>query len=674
VEQPDRVIDLTWWAAAPTILAALVVVVLPGLIALAPIRMGVLARAALAGPASVVSIGVAGIAAPLVGLPFAAWQPFLLAAVVAGAVWVLPRRGLMVPGSAATAPLVVSWLVSAVIIAVVAFASMPTPSLVSQTYDNVFHVAAVADILAHGDASSLTLRTLIETDRAFGVYPAGWHSIVVMVVQATGSTIPVAVNASWIAVCAMVWLPGVAWLTQACLPRVKPSTAALIALPLGTAFGGMPYALLTWGTLYPTFLATAVLPAAVAVPVLTWRSARAARCGHRTRIVLWGAAAMAGAVGAILFAQPRVLASWLVLMAIPGAAVGLQWARNGLRQGGATRRRTAWVLGIAAGAFVCLVAAGVWYAVLRLGFFTRPLDDRLGGPQAAAVQPLWTGAWQVVSQSWLTGVGATVTWPAVLLAGCVLIGLVTAWRGRRTRWIVVAYAVVALLYVFAAGTDDVVTKLATALWYKDKFRLASVLPVLGVPLATLGVATAAGVVRTRLRRRAAIAAAWVVAAASALTLALTGVSASVASIFRMPESGAQHEVVSRTQAGFFAELDEIIPDGQRVLGDPWDGSAWTLAFGSREPVFPHVNGQWDPDRLVLAWNLARIEDDPAVCRALDELKVRHVLYSPHAFGGGDPSGNHFPGPHEAVEIGLFTEVASAGDTRLYRIDQCGPLS
>lgn len=333
-----------------------------------------------------------------------------------------------------------------------------------------------------------------------------------------------------------------------------------------------------------------------------------------------------------------------------------------------------WMLGIATGTCVCIFAAGAWYAIFGLGFFARPLDDRLGGPQAAAMQQLWTGVWQVVSQSWLTGAGATATWPAVLLAAFVLIGMVVAWRWQRTRWIVIVYVVVALLYVVAAGADDVVTKLATALWYKDKFRLSSVLPVLGVPLATLGVVSVAGALRAHLRRRAAIVAAWVITAASALTLALTGVSASVASVFRMPESGAQREVVSRAQVGFFAKLDEIVPEGQRVLGDPWDGSAWSLAFGSREPVFPHVNGQWDPARVTVAWHLARIEEDPAVCEALDELNVRHVLYSPHAFGGGDPAGSQFPGPHQAVEAGLFTEVASYGDTRLYRIDQCGPLS
>ncbi|MFC8681032.1 DUF6541 family protein [Microbacterium ureisolvens] len=666
--------DLSWWEAAPALLAAIAMVLVPGAIALSPLRMGLLARAAMAGPLSVVSIGVAGVTVSAVGIPFAAWQPILVAVIMGVLVWLAPRRGISVPGRVTPLPLVAGWLGSAVLIAVVAFAATPSPALVSQTYDNVFHVSAIADILAHGDASSFTLRTLIETDRAFAFYPAGWHSIVALVVQTTGTAIPVAVNASWIAVCAAVWLPGVAWLAQACIPTVRPTTAALVAMPLGAAFGAMPYALLTWGTLYPTFLATALLPVAVAAPALAARALRIARPAYRRRVWSWSAAGTLAVVGAILFSQPRVLASWVLILAMPAAGLAFRAVRKGLAGGHDSRLRTRRALAVAAVVVVSLAATGAWYLVFRLGLFERPLTDRLGGPQAEAVQPLWVGVWQVMSQSWLTGVGAAVTAPAILLAAFVLFGAVMAWRDRRTRWIVIAYLVVAVLYVCAAGSDDVVTKLATALWYKDKFRLSSVLPVLAIPIATLGIVSAARLVRFRSSSKAwAVVTAWLVALVSALTLAVSGVPASVGAVFQMPQTGARSGLVSATQVAFFDGLGETIPTGQRVLGDPWDGSAWTLAFGSREPVFPHVNGQWDAAREKLAWQLSEIDTDPAICSALDELRVRYIVYSPHALGGGDPAGNHFPAVHDAVEAGLFTEVASESDVMLYRIDQCGPL-
>jgi hypothetical protein len=671
------VTGLSWLAALPAFVAALLALVIPGLIVLAPLRLGVATKAALAGVVSVAAIGVAGVVFSAIDLPFAIWQPVAVAAVAGGALW-LTRRCAPARARRKSSLLLlgVAWALSSIVIGIVAFSAVPGPELVSQTYDNVFHLSAVAAILEHGDASSLTLRTLIETDRSLAFYPSAWHSLVALVAQSSGADVAPAANATWLAVCAVVWLPGVAWLSCILLPQFAPTDVALVALPLGGAFGAMPYPLLAWGALYPTFLATALLPVAVGLPVFGWRVWRAARPGHHARTLFWASGGTLIALAAITFAQPRVLATWGLLMAVPIVAVVSGALRRGWRAGGATRRRTGRLLGLMVLLTLLTCAVGIWYLATRLGLFERPLADRLEGPQAQAVQPVWAGLWQVLSQSWLTGVGTTATWPALLLAMSVLAGAVAAWRMRRLRWVVVAFALLAVVFALAAGSDDIVTKLATALWYKDKYRLSSALPVLGVPLATLGVLTAVRWRRPRVdarRRIQAGAIAWSVTAASALTLGLTGTSGAIAHAFRMPDVDAGDAVVSQRQAAFFGTLGSRVPADQRVLGDPWDGSAWTLVFGTREPVFPHVNGQWDPDRLTVAFHLSAIEDDPAVCAALDRLRVRYVVHDPHEFGGGDPSGNHFPGPHAAVEEGLFTLVDSAGSTGLYRIDQCGDL-
>ena len=337
----------------------------------------------------------------------------------------------------------------------------------------------------------------------------------------------------------------------------------------------------------------------------------------------------------------------------------------------------------AGGAGAVIAACGFAYAVVGLGLFDEPLENRLSGPQAQAVQTIWDGIWQVVLLRAMTGVNGVVTLLAPLLSLAVLAGIAVALYFRSTRWIVVSYLVVAVLFILAAGSDDVVTKLLTGIWYKDRFRIAAALPVLAVPLATMGIlAVARGVVPVRrtepASRPVAIAAALasaVIAITSTGTLAATGVTESVASVFHQPGERAEWEVVSTKQVTFMRDVVPAeVPDDQRVLGDPWDGSALTQLYGDREPVFPHVNGQWDPARQELAWRLQEIETNPAVCAALDELRVRYVLYDPHEFGRGDPAGNHFPGPHAAVQAGLFTRVATDGDTSLYRIDQCGPPS
>ncbi|WP_314732521.1 DUF6541 family protein [Microbacterium sp. Marseille-Q6965] len=670
-----------WIAAVPAILVAVALVVVPGLAATAPLRLGVLARFALAGPASVCVMGLAAVVFGAAGLPYRAWQLLPVVALAAAVAFALRRH--MRPVAAplrrgALWALGGAWALSALAAAVVAFWRVPDPDRISQTYDNVFHLSAVAAILDGFSGSSLTLRSLNETaSGGLAYYPAAWHDLVALTAQLSGASVPVAFNAAWLAVLAAVWLPGIAWLAHVLVPD---RLAAVVAIPLGVSFGWFPYGLLTWGTIYPTAFAHALLPAAVAVTVIAVRAETAAPAAERVRTWLLGAGGVAIALAAVALAHPRVLPTWLLLVA-PFVVWRLVAAfARAWRAGGRARRSAVALLGGVGGAALLAVAVAFAYAVVGLGLFDEPLENRLNGPQAQAVQSLGEGVLQVLLLRSMTGVDRIVTVVSPLLALSVIAGVIVAVRRPRARWIVVAYVLAAGLFVFAAGSDDVLTKLATGVWYKDRFRLAAALPVLAVPLATMGilaVARRAVPVRgvgARARAVVAIGASAVVALTATGTLAATGVTQSVGRVFHQPPSDADWEVVSTAQTAFMRHVvAKEVPADQRVLGDPWDGSALTQLFADREPVFPHVNGQWDPARLELAWRLDEVESNPAVCAALDELRVRHVLYNPHEFGGGDPAGNHFPGPHAAVEAGVLTPVASDGESVLYRIDQCGPL-
>ncbi|WP_156760946.1 DUF6541 family protein [Microbacterium karelineae] len=671
---------MNWIEAAPAIAIAAIVLLAPGLLATWPLRMGALSRTAVSGLVSVCAYGVAGAVSGAAGLAFQAWMVLVPASVAAAIAWGVRR---LVPALAVGVetprrlPLAAMWILSTALVIGVAFWLVPDPDRISQTYDNVFHLSATAAILDGFSGSPLTLRSLIETEGGgIAFYPAGWHLLAAATAQLSGASVAVSFTAVWIAVATLAWLPGLAWLAQAILPG-RAAEVALVALPLGAAFGAFPYALLAWGTIYPTFLAHALLPAAIAITIVAIRGVRAARPAGRAGAAVAGAAGVLAAIGALGIAHPRVLATW-ALVGVPFVAWELSAAfRRGWRRGGRPRRRAVgWLVGVAAG-ITAACAAGFAYAVVGLGLFDEPLADRLSGPQAAAVQTVWDGVIQVLAQMPMTGVGAETAAPAVLLAAAVVVGAGVALRRARTRWIVVAFVIVGALFALAAGSDGGFAKLATGVWYKDRFRLAAAIPVLAAPLATLGIlAIARAASRSRAgAARLAAGAAVVVAATSAFVLAATGTAGAIGSVFGQPAARATDAVVSEAQEEFFADVvRREVPADQRVLGDPWDGSALTGLFAGREPVFPHVNGQWDPDRLELAWNLEWIDKDPAICDALDALRVRYVVYDPHEFGGGDPSGNHFPGPHDAVEDGLFTLVDTDGDSELYRIDQCGPLS
>ena len=665
-----------WWAALPAVLVSCAVLLIPGLVVTAPLRLAFMVRLALSAAVSVACIGIAGVVFAVVGLPFAAWQVLVVAALLAVASWWGRAR---VPPVHPVRPERLGWwwlagslAASGLLIAVVAFWGVGSPEQFSQTYDNLFHLNAVSRILADGDASSLTLRTLIEPARTWAPYPAAWHSLVALTAQLSGSSVAVASNAAWIAVCTVVWLPGVAWLAQVVARRFDAGLVALVALPLGAAFGAMPYALLSWGTLYPTFFATALLPTALAVPVAVWSSRRPAP----PRGLIAGLAGTAVVLLAIIFAQPRVAATWAVMILPFAAVVAVRAYRSAWRAGGRSRTRAVRSLILSAVGVLALAGAGFAYVVVRLGLFERPLDDRLGGPQARATQSVTAGIAQVIGQAWPAGSSGEVAFPAIPLALFVVAGMVAVWRGRRFRWTLVSYGLLAALFVLAAGSDDVVTKLLTALWYKDRYRLSSAIPVLGVAFATLGILASARWIARRSRRRprvTAVALAGFTSLVAASTLILSGASSSIAMVFGMPADNARDELVSLRQIDFLHTVATIVPHDQRLLGDPWDGSALSSLFGGIEPVFPHVNGQWDPPRLVLSQRLDEIGTAPDVCGALDALRVRYVSYNPHQFGGGDPIGNQFFAIHKAVEAGRFVPVMTDGESTLYRIDQCGPL-
>lgn len=671
---------MTWWHAAPAILVAGAVVVGPGLIATAPLRAGLLARVALAGLVGVASTGVAAAVFGAAGLSFQPWQTLVVALLVAGVAFGVRRLAphLVVSNVRLRAlPVAGAWIAGAAAIALVAFWGVPDPDRISQTYDNVFHLSATAAILDGFSGSPFTLRSLIETEGGFAYYPAGWHLLAAQTAQLSGQSVAVAFNACWIAVAALVWLPGVAWLAQTVAPRRFAVPAATAALALGAAFGPFPYALLGWGTIYPTYLAHALLPAAVAVTVLAIRGVVAARRA-RGRAVVVASLGVLAAVGALGVAHPRVLPTWVIVgtpfvVAFIAQRVAVAW-----RRGGAHRRRAVRAVAIASGVVVAAFAAAFAYAVVGLGLFDEPLSDRLDGPQARAVQTVGEGLAQALLQQSMTGATGAITAAAPLLAVVVLGGVALAVRRGGMRWVAASFAVGVLLFALAAGSDGDIAKILTGTWYKDRYRLAAAIPVLAVPLAAVCIAWIGARLRhIRARSRSAWSAVAAVAvlATSAPILGATGMSEATASVFRMPDADAERQIVSQKQIDFMEnEVRGIVPPDQRVLGDPWDGSALTQLFADREPVFPHVNGQWDPHRLALAWHLDDIDENPDVCAALDALRVRYVLFDPHEFGGGDPAGNHFPGPHAAVERGMFEQVATDGTTALFRIDQCGPLS
>ncbi|MFC0682043.1 DUF6541 family protein [Lysobacter korlensis] len=675
--------DLLSWAA---ILPAILLLLAPGGLIAYSLGLRGLILVATAGPITLAGAGVLGVILGELGVPFSVWG-VLAAALLAAALVLLTRRLLrqrrpvrLLADAGGRTPWQV-WLavaVSGLAIAVGAIVAVGTADSVSQSYDAVFHLNAAAFVLQEGDASSFHLYRLSNPGDDLEFYPAAWHILTAMIAQVTGAGIPAAMNAAWVAVSVGVWVPGAVVLTDTLAGRA-PNRRLLLAgaAILSSAFSAFPLLLLEWGTLYPTGLAYAQLPVGLALLVLAVLSPRGreplrdpdpVRLRPWVLLTLWVAAAA--------FAHPRSLPTFAVFVAPLVVYLLIRWARRGWLEG--RRRRVALVLGgVTAGTLLAAVAAlVVVFRFYRVG--ARPIADRLNGGPATARQGFFESLLQGLTHSVVIGPPEGPLAPLLLLAALTLGGLWLAVRRPQYRWIVVAYVGLVLLYAFAAGSNSDLAKVLTGLWYKDKYRLMSALPILAVPLAAAGLTAGVAVLRSWLGRRRVpwartsalgAAALVVVAGTSWFSASQSGVRASITTMFSVPEV-TDREILSADDRELLRQLPEHVPDGERVAGNPWDGTSLAWAIGDREPLFPHLTGNWDPDRRIVAERLDRAAEDPAVCAALDRLDTHYLVHSEDLLSGGDPQAEYFAPMTAAADAPGFEAVARSGTSVLYRITAC----
>jgi hypothetical protein len=673
--------DVLSWAP---VLPALVLLLLPGGLLGWALGLRRLLLVALAGPFTLALAGSLGVLLAEVGIRFSVWIVLLVAIVLSGLVLVARRavRALRSPlGDAAPGtpwPVTAAIAASCLAVALSALTAVGSADTISQTYDAVFHLNAASFVLHEGDASSFHLYRLSNPGDDVEYYPAAWHIVTAMTAEVTGASVAAAMNAAWVAVSAAIWVPGAVVLTDTLAGRGPHRTLLLSgAAVLASAFSAFPLLLLEWGTLYPTGLAYAQLPVGLALIVLAllspggsepMRDPDPVRIRPWVLLALWGAAAV--------FAHPRSLPTLLVLSMPLAVYVLIRWAVRDWRAG-RTRRV---IVGVGA-VTVATVAAGAAVVVVVFRYYSvggRPISDRLNGAPATARQGLLESLVQGFTHSVVIGPPDHPLPPALLLAALTIAGLWLALRRPQYRWIVVAYVGLIVLYAFAAGSNSDLAKLLTGLWYKDKYRLMSALPILAVPLAAAGFVAAVAWLRARfVGNRRPWARTSVLATALLLVVAGTSwfgpsqveVRGSIATVFGVPEV-TDREIVSEDDRDLLRQLPELVPEEERVAGNPWDGSSLAWALGDREPLFPHLTGNWDRDRRIVAERLDQVTTDPEVCQALDRLDTHFLLHSEDLLWGGDQQAEYFAAMTAAAGTPGFEEVARAGTSVLYRITAC----
>lgn len=645
---------MSWFAAADEIALAVAWTFLPGL--LVGRALGLRGSWPLFGAAPI-SLGVLAlwpiVLAPL-GIPWnrlSALVCVLVTAALAAVVGlVVRRRSRVADEERARFGPGLWWTVAGVaaasmVGALAVLRGIGEPDLPAQTWDTVFHLNAVRLAIDTGNASSLYLGIVANPAGGATIYPAAWHSVVALT---TTSSIVVASNAVSLVIAALVWPLALAAAARALFPT-WPWLGLTVPLA-GSAFSAFPASLLAIGVLWPNALGYALVWPTVALTFLCARRVCDAAHSHghwapyAVAVVLCGiGVALSQPNAALVYAiivtpmlvpelvrirralpgRRRVLPAvfavlWLLFWAAAFAASAWHipvWER------GVTDsflRGVAWAVGDGA------LGTGDWSIVLAL--------LTLVGAAAAAVKRRWGFLVALVLLLVLAGLSVSQTWPEVL----------RPWYGEQLRLLAAAAVAVAV----AAGVGMAVPAALIARWVRDDRwrRVVASATVLAVAAATFA---ATGALRQR-GREAPLR--W----------------------YHQEALTNTDYFFSRDELALVERLDEVLPDGSLVLGDPFSGSSLLWAISDVPVVFPHMRGGWTADARFLARHFRDIGTDPEVCAAVNRLGVTHLYVDRYVFWPDNIAHDLYTGiPRYAPTPTGFTLVDSGGTARVYRIDECG---
>lgn len=662
---------------ALTVVLLIAVFFLPGLLVLLPLKPGWPAATALS-PAITLLIFLAGsFLADAVGVPWNAASAAVTALPPILAGWLAGRRFSF---STPLPPAGLGWPATIAVGAGVAIGSAVTclallrgigdPATASQGWDPIFHLNVLRWIQESGSATPWGVAPI------FGAgpptyYPAGWHSAVALV----PGGVTEAANLSSIVIGGMIWPIGLAFLASVVLPR-HPAAWALTPL-IAASFVSFPFSQLLRSGQWPNGLATALVPATLAVMVLLLRRLTPEqRAGTPAREHVLLAIILAALLGGCVAAHPSAIFATAVA-ALPFVAARLL---SILVRGA---RRRPWRAVAAAAAVVAVVAACAMLANSRLltGVMAYRRAVRAEVPDSLHLALFDLPRFPALSPPAADDFNLAVGLLAIL-------GAAVAVFVREARPLAISWLAFVALYVLAAGPENGLRWL-TGFWYKDTQRIAPFIAMTGSLLAALAIAVparaASRAVSARLSSgrtggRWPVSAILVALPAAVMICGIYWASGSYRSVERVAVAAQNYVVsdkpgtgvLSRGEQAFIERSGAMLPADAVVIGDPFNGETYFYALTGRHVVYTQLGAPTAGSRAkeLLRTGFNRLRTDKSICEAVLKVGATHFYEDAPGTSHGSASLKRWPGFYNVPTDQGFEKIASADGRALYRITAC----
>lgn len=537
------------------------------------------------------------------------------------------------------------------------------PEAFSQTLDNSFHMNAIRWVQEHGDASSLTMGAVSGMNQEPYFYPAGWHDFVYLIYSTTGTSIATATIVMILLVAGIIWPCS---LVAMCLSIPHLRRLQALAIPaLTCGFFAFPGLLLFWGVLFPNLLGYALLPAFVAL--LSHMIQLLAR--REYSLVLSLSLTILVGLGGLALVHPNAVVSAAVF-AVPMLLGGVVQV---LRTRGASTREHL----VGTGVLVSLIAGCVTaWSVLRPSQEASELWTSIMGEGEAVYQFLFLG---LENANPLGGNFA----PAYLVGFLALWGVGYLLYKRRNLWLIGSWMLVGYMWIIAASVPRGDFRLLmVGPWYTDHFRLAALVVFPSVLLAGIGLGGAVEGIFVRImhaipREKHAKIAPALMGAVMVLVLAVAGLSSRTPAMHDATLEVAKRyqvtptsDILNQDEMNVINEIPKIVPKGDTIVNNPWDGSAYIYALADRHLTSYHFEFQTSPKYEAILKDLKDARTNPEVCRVVNEYNAHWYVHLENQGNFGPSEQKNYDGLVAAIDTDVLTPVYSSGPMTLYRISAC----